>query len=695
MGLEGQRLERHPILAVDREATIPFRFGDEELTARPREVISSALFAAGIHLFGRHPKDGGPQGIFCANGQCGQCLVLADGRPVKACMTPVTPGMVVSPVEGHPPLPADDVASVGSEPEVRRVTALVVGGGPAGLSAATELGALGIDTLVIDDKDSLGGKLTLQTHPFFGSIRDCWAGTRGIDIAGILAEHVEALPAVDVWLSSTAVGVFRDRRVGVVRSGRYVLVEPDVMLMATGARERTLAFAGSDLPGVYGAGAFQTLVNRDLIRPSDRLFVVGGGNVGLIAAYHAIQAGIEVVGLVEALPQVGGYKVHLDKLRRLGVPVWTSHTVVEAEGDDHVRAVKIAAVDERFRPVEGTVRRLEVDTVLVAVGLSSVNELVRKARGYGIDVFAAGDAQEIAEASAAIFGGKIAGREIAKHLGREIAVPPEWEARARVLRSKPGEVEVETITPPEGLAVYPLIRCLQPIPCNPCTEVCPLGSIAIPSGTIVDLPKFAGDCLGCGRCVLTCPALAIVLVDERYDPHHERALVILPWELELASVRPGTRVVTTGLEGEVVGDAVVVGLRTREDQDRRALLAIDVPFEQRHLVAGVRYQTDQSAVEAELPADDDPIICRCTRVRRSEVVGQIEAGVRDMNALKAVIRTGMGPCGGKVCTDEIGRIFRQMGIDPGEVTEPTVRPFVAEFPLSVYAGLEADDEETR
>jgi len=60
------------------------------------------------------------------------------------------------------------------------------------------------------------------------------------------------------------------------------------------------------LPGVYGAGAFQTLVNRDLIRPAKRLFVVGGGNVGLIAAYHALQAGIDVVGLVDALSHVGG-----------------------------------------------------------------------------------------------------------------------------------------------------------------------------------------------------------------------------------------------------------------------------------------------------------------------------------------------------------------------------------------------------
>jgi len=90
---------------------------------------------------------------------------------------------------------------------------------------------------------------------------------------------------------------------------------------------------------VYGAGAFQTLVNRDLIKPTDKLFIVGGGNVGLIGAYHALQAGVDVIGIVEALPFVGGYKVHLDKIKRLGIPVYTSHTVLRAEGNNHLERV--------------------------------------------------------------------------------------------------------------------------------------------------------------------------------------------------------------------------------------------------------------------------------------------------------------------------------------------------------------------
>ena len=143
---------------------------------------------------------------------------------------------------------------------------------------------------------------------------------------------------VRIWLNSTVLSVFSDRRVGVLRDNhQYFVVRPDILLVTAGAREKSLVFPGNTLPGVYGAGAFQTLVNRDLVRPTERLFVIGGGNVGLIAGYHALQAGIGVVGLCEAMPECGGYKVHKDKLVRMGVPVYTSHTVLRAEGKDEVR----------------------------------------------------------------------------------------------------------------------------------------------------------------------------------------------------------------------------------------------------------------------------------------------------------------------------------------------------------------------
>ncbi len=164
----------------------------------------------------------------------------------------------------------------------------------------------------------------LQTHRFFGSINACYAGTRGIDIASRLEKDVRKYNNVNIWTNTIAIATFSDGKVGVLRDGKdYFFIRPKTLPEAAGAREKSLVFKGNTLPGVYGAGAFQTLVNRDLIRPAERLFIVGGGNVGLIAGYHALQAGINVVGLIEALPECGGYKVHKDKLARFGVPIYT------------------------------------------------------------------------------------------------------------------------------------------------------------------------------------------------------------------------------------------------------------------------------------------------------------------------------------------------------------------------------------
>ncbi|MBN1335904.1 MAG: FAD-dependent oxidoreductase [Deltaproteobacteria bacterium] len=686
------RVGEHPILPPpEQQADVPFTWNGQPLLARPGEVISSALFAAGIHTFGHHPRDNAPLGIFCANGQCAQCTVVADGVAVKACMTPVRPGMVVSSCDRHPDLPAvAEIPPIGDN-HVTRVDVLVVGAGPAGLSAAVELGRRGIAVLVVDDKDRPGGKLVLQTHKFFGSIEDTRAGTRGIDLARALADEAAALPSVETWLEATAVGVFSDGRVGVVKQNRYHVVEPSVLLLAAGAREKQLPFPGHTLPGVYGAGAFQTLLNRDGVRPCRRLFVLGGGNVGLIAAYHAIQADIEVVGLVEALPRVGGYEVHADKIRRLGVPIYLSHTVVAVHGESGVEAVTIAEVDRRFRPVPGTERTFEVDTVLVAVGLSPLDEFARQAHEFGIPVFSAGDAAEIAEASAATFGGRIAALEVARHLGLTTEeVPEAWREKLEVLKARPGPLVPLDETPPEGLRVYPVIRCSQEIPCNPCATVCPKGAITMRGDPILGMPRFSGTCSGCSLCVAICPGLAITLVDARKDP--EFPLVTIPFEQRPDHVPVGALVPCTDSSGQDLGVFPVVDVRNKPFQNRTLLVRVQVPRALAHRVAGIRVQDPVALAPVahrdatELP--DEVVICRCEHVTAGEIRGAIRSGVRDMAEMKSQLRVCMGACCGKNCPELIERIFREEGVEASSVTPPTLRPLFVEVPLGVFAAGE-------
>jgi sarcosine oxidase subunit alpha len=686
------RIDRHPILATEGEANVPFYFNGRKLLAKAGEVISSALFAYGIGVLGHHAKDGSPQGLFCANGQCSQCLVIADGVPVKGCMTVVREGMQVSTCDGIPELPQIDQRPKNFVPiPVVDTDVLIIGGGPAGVTAALELAPHALDILIVDDKHRLGGKLVLQTHSFFGTVADCFAGTRGIDIATMLASEIEKHSNIKLMLNTTAVGCYQDKKIGAVNEQGYILISPRKLLIAAGAREKALSFPGCDLPGVYGAGAFQTLVNRDLVRPSERLFIVGGGNVGLIAAYHAIQAGIGVVGLVEAMPQVGGYKVHQDKIRRLGVPVWTSHTVKRVGGRDRVESITISQIDADFREIPGTERSFRADTLLVAVGLNPVDELLNQARKFGMDVYSAGDALEIAEASAAIFSGKIAGRQMAQSLGKNVWIPAEWQRRWEILKSRPGRTYPLEITTTES-KLFPIIRCVQEIPCDPCVHICPKDMIQMRGDPIFGLPEVVKDeCTGCTLCVAVCPGLAITLVDLRADGPD--GLVIVPFELLESVVEAGQTVDAVDMDGNFVTKAAVEKVARRKAYDRTILVTLRVPKDKATLVAGFNVQDPEISqpvdIEQSSQVDDETIICRCERVRAGQIRELIRQGVRDMNQLK-VLRCGMGACGGKTCQSLILRLFQEEGVDLCDVVPFTQRPLVAEVNLGLLAGEKSD-----
>jgi sarcosine oxidase subunit alpha len=683
------RITKHPILDIPERTTVSFTWNGKKLTGFDGEMISSALFAGGIHIFGHHHKDNSPQGIFCANGQCSQCMVMVDGLPVKSCMTPLRDKMVVASVEGLPEIPEDNRIPQTGEIPTKEVDVLIIGGGPAGLSAAIELGKLGVNALIVDDKDRLGGKLVLQTHKFFGSVKDSHAGTRGFEIGKILQDELLPLSSVEVWLNATAVAVFSDNIVGVIKDNQYQKIKPNKLLVATGAREKMLSFPGNTLPGVYGAGAFQTLVNRDLVKSSEKVLIVGGGNVGLIAGYHAIQADIAVVALIEALPQVGGYKVHADKLKRLGVPIYTSHTVVSANGTDRVESVTIARLDENWKAMPDTHKTFEVDTVLIAVGLAEVNEFYLKARQWGMDVFCAGDAQEIAEASAAMFTGKIEGHKIAQSLNIDVEkMPPEWNAKATILKSKPGP-PTRRKPPQKEAGVFPIFHCYQEVPCNPCTSVCPVGIVHTQDDKITGLPYIDNidACTGCASCVAVCPGLSVTMVDFREDSAHP--LVTLPYEVWREKVEVGQKVPLTDIDGAVLGYYPVEKVRSRKKYPGTLLVQLKVDRAVAKAAVGIWVQEEQiepSTIYEKEPPPDEAIVCRCERVTAGEIRATIRSGIRDLNQIKALTRAGMGACGSKTCRPMIWRIFQEEGIDLKMVTDRVDRPLLIEVPIGVFAG---------
>jgi len=338
----------------------------------------------------------------------------------------------------------------------------VIGGGPAGLSAAYEAAVSGARVCLIDENKMLGGQLFKQIHKFFGS-KQHHAGTRGFRIANELVKNVME-SGVDVYTDTICWGLNPGYELGVTVEGRETFtIEPKKIIVCTGAAENALAFPGSTLPGIIGAGAAQTLANIRRVRPGKRVVVVGSGNVGLIVSYQLMQAGVDVVALCEAAPSIGGYMVHASKIRRNGVEILTGHTITRAFGTDEVEGVEIAKVDEKFAPVPGTERRIDCDLVAIAVGLHPMADLcmmagceVQHSRGLSgfvprhdnnmetslHGIYIAGDVSGIEEASVAIEEGRLAGYAASESLGyipKDIADELKKEARASLAGLRSGE----------------------------------------------------------------------------------------------------------------------------------------------------------------------------------------------------------------------------------------------------------------
>ncbi len=699
---KNNRIQAHPILNVERGKKVNFQWQTQPCTGYENETIASALIANGIQIFQHHAKDHSPQGLFCANGQCSQCMVLVDGLPTKSCMEFIHDGMKIQPLDGYYTLPADSSHETSFPILHKKIQVMIIGAGPAGLSAAIELGKAGIETLLVDDKEQSGGKLVLQTHRFFGSKDFVYAGTRGIDIATILSSEIEHYPSVEVWLDSPAVAVFSDHKVGVLKDNRqYALIDPEILLIATGAREKTLRFPGNTLPGILGAGAFQTLLNRDLVIPGKNYFVIGGGNVGLIAAYHALQAGIPIAGLVEFLPQCGGYKVHLDKIKRLGVPIYTSHTILRADGEEKVESVTIAQVDEKFHPIPGTEKTIICDGVLVAAGLNPVNEFFLQAQEFGFNVFSAGDAEEIAEASAAIVSGKVKAKKIISEIQKTPVSKEEIEKLqhlGKILASKPGKT-IASENHASHSGVRPVFHCTQEIPCDPCSGLCVQHLINIPSENILSIPDFidaAGKCTGCSQCVIGCPGLAITLVDYRKDAQHPT--VSIPYELPITKEEIiGKSFPVTEQEGKVIGTAEVVQVIQSTKMNHTVLVKVIAPAEIAEHIAGIQLNKlpnpeDRSEItDSEM---QETILCRCERVSEQVIRNLVHSGIHDLNLIKAITRAGMGACGGKTCESLIMQVMREEGVSMEEITPLSKRPLSMEISLNTFAAEEINESKT-
>ena len=321
---------------------------------------------------------------------------------------------------------------------MREVELLIIGGGPSGLCAAKIAAEAGVQVLIVDRSFELGGQLIKQTHKFFGS-KAQYAKTRGFNIAKILIDDVTNLANVEVLKGTTVVGLYSDLVVTTYDQKTYKKIKAKAIIVATGASEKVLAFENSDLPGIYGAGAVQTLMNLYGVLPGKEIIMVGSGNIGLIVTYQLLQAGVKVKAIVEAGSTIGGYKVHASKIRRLGIPILTNTTVNKAIGKEKLEAVELIKLDENWKKLVGTEEVVKLDGLCVSVGLSPMHQLlsmvgtkvkyVNELGGFVPvikdnfetsvpNVFVCGDVVGIEEASSAMMEGYLAGLHVAKALNK-------------------------------------------------------------------------------------------------------------------------------------------------------------------------------------------------------------------------------------------------------------------------------------
>lgn len=510
---------------------------------------------------------------------------------------------------------------------MKRYDLIVVGAGPAGLSAAIEAASHGMHTLLVDENSRPGGQLFKQIHKFFGS-KEHKAKERGFRIGSELLSQAETA-GVEVLLNAAVIGIYAEKEILIRRDEQVIHYKADYILAATGASEKLIPFDGWTLPGVIGAGAAQTLMNLHHIKPGSRILMVGTGNVGLVVSYQLLQAGCEVVALIDALPRVGGYGVHASKLARCGIPFYLSHTILRAEGSSCVTGVEIAEIGPDWNFIPGTEKHFDADTICLAVGLSPLSQLLQQAgcemqlaNGAYVPVcsetgetsipglYAAGDVTGIEEASSAMIKGRISGNHISctagfcdedaaakrdaelrlslqtlrqgmfapQNRGKQLTATEEGIALSSSLLKHGfiGEEEIERfpgMTHKSG--IHPVIECTQNIPCNPCQDACHFGCIRI-GEKITSLPAVDSSkkCMDCGQCVASCPGQAIFLVNE--DVGGGMAEVTLPYEF-LPAPAVGDKGTALGRDGAACCPAEVVRVRTAPLFDSTTLLTIRVP----------------------------------------------------------------------------------------------------------------------
>jgi glycine/D-amino acid oxidase-like deaminating enzyme/Fe-S-cluster-containing hydrogenase component 2/thioredoxin reductase len=657
------KISKHPILEITSPKPITFKYDGKEVTGQSGFTIAAALHQAGYPVHSRSLKNRN-RSLECGIGKCGACEMLVDGQIKRICITKVDG---VKEVKEIPKdfMPQSRKLKNDNPIIVYKTEVAILGAGPAGLAAREMLNQHNIPNILIDNNDKIGGQFLMQTHQFFFFEKEKkYGGLRGFDIAASLAgENPEG-----IFLDSTVWDILEGKRLAVknINTGEIYYVDANHLIVATGAVPFMPTFKNDDLPGVYTAAVIQKMMNTEFTLLGKNILTVGAGNIGYLTSYQLMQAGANVVAILEAQNKEGGFPVQANRVRRLGIPVVLSHILLKAIPNKEQNGIcgAVIAKCENFQPIPGTEKRIDgIDAINICTGLVQDDQLLIKGyEVFGRNCHGAGDAIRIGEGTSAVLRGKQVAYEILEAMNEGYDYDNYLSLSKEYIDSQqhPTSVLEEPFKPEEDRLNKPfvLIDCLYGFACNPCEFACPHNAITKTSTSTVPLIDF-DKCIGCMACVYQCPGLAIFGYNLKKD------WLFLPIEYE-AEEKDDVFLVNNN--GEKLGKGIIEKILIKDNKTNVARVkSHDVHGEDLMEVRGfilkdrfpeeIDFQPHDQSIEAET------YICHCDDVKLDEILEVIgDRKFISVDEIKHTTRLGMGACRGKRCINRLKQTISSKGI---------------------------------
>ena len=255
---------------------------------------------------------------------------------------------------------------------MNHVQVMIIGAGAAGMAAAKSLYESGIqDILVVERDQEYGGILNQCIHNGFG-LHTFHEELSGPSYAHRCMEAMKDLP-IEIRYDTTVMNIHEDKIVELQSPFGYEQIACDAIVVASGSRERSagaIALKGSRSQGIYTAGCAQRYLNMDGILVGKKVFILGSGDIGLIMARRMSLEGAKVVGVAEIQPYSNGLARNIKQcLEDFNIPLYLSHTITSVQGRPRIQSITMAQVDDQKQVIKGTEKEIEVDCLLLSIGL--------------------------------------------------------------------------------------------------------------------------------------------------------------------------------------------------------------------------------------------------------------------------------------------------------------------------------------